>query len=209
MAVTPVHDDFTLEGLIARLRTHTAPPESPALSASVAVVLRAPSPDREAEVLFIERAVREGDPWSGHMAFPGGRRDAHETPFETALRETREELSLDLAADAHYLTRLDDVPVLIRSHQVDMRVAPFVFALHRDAPLTPNREVADTLWHPLGALARGEHRGTFPFTWQGTEHALPCHRVGERVVWGLTYLMLEGLFEALGLQRVKSTVRAE
>src|SRR5262245_41364530 len=66
--------------------------------AAVALVFCAP-PGAEPELLFIERARREGDPWSGHMAFPGGRRDPKDTDLAaTAARETHEEVGLGLGA---------------------------------------------------------------------------------------------------------------
>src|SRR3989442_10873051 len=80
------------------------------------------------EALFIRRAQRADDPWSGQVALPGGRRDAGDADlFATAVRETREETGIDLAG-AERLGRLDDLyprtptlpPVVVR---------PFVFAL--------------------------------------------------------------------------------
>ena len=41
--------------------------------AAVAIMVREGSD--ATEMLMIRRATREGDPWSGHMGFPGGRRD--------------------------------------------------------------------------------------------------------------------------------------
>jgi 8-oxo-dGTP pyrophosphatase MutT (NUDIX family) len=75
--------------------------------AAVAVVLR--EADGGPEVLFIERARRAGDPWSGHMAFPGGRIDPEDAHARGAAeRETREEVGVDLAG-AEPLGRLDDL----------------------------------------------------------------------------------------------------
>ena len=75
-------------------------------SAAVAAVMR--EGDLGVEMLFIERARKVGDPWSGQMAFPGGRTsrdDAH--TLATAQRETSEELGLELR-NANALGRLSD-----------------------------------------------------------------------------------------------------
>ena len=164
--------------------------------AAVAAVLRERDPQLGAEVLLIRRAERVGDPWSGHMAFPGGRRDPSDADLlATALRETREEVGLDLSAHARLLGRLDDVDAVARGQRVGMVIAPYVFALHGDAPLAlGDGEVAEALWAPVRPLYEGVSRTTYPYVHGAVRYELPAHRVGERVVWGLTYHMLEALF---------------
>lgn len=188
---------YDLATLVDLLRAEEISRHDTNVTAAVAILLR-DGRDGEAEVFFIQRAEREGDLWSGHMAFPGGRRDATDAdPVATAIRETAEEVGLDLARDATLLRRLDDVPIMIRKPAVDIRVAPFVFAMRRDAPHALNHEVADVLWTPIGPMARGALSSVYPFEWQGHAHELPCYKIGDRVIWGLTYMMLDGLFGAL------------
>nr|WIF20036.1 hypothetical protein [Sorangium cellulosum] len=179
--------------------------------AAVAAILRAPAgppgtapgpasgqDPGEAELLLIRRAEHPRDPWSGHMALPGGRRDATDASLlETAIRETREEVGIDLAAHGALLARLPDLPAVVRGRRVGMIITPFVFALRTTPELTVNDEVAEALWTPLGPLARGECASTYAYTHEGNVVHLPCLRVDERVVWGLTYRMLEQLFEVL------------
>lgn len=196
-SVLPAYD---LDGLAARLARRGMPPEADrsGRQAAVAAILRAPAGGGDAEILLMRRADREGDPWSGHMAFPGGRRDAGDTSLtETAIRETREEVGLDLALDGALLARLPDVPAIARGKRLDLVIAPLVFALQRRAALTLNEEVAEAIWTPLGPLARGEGAGTVTYDRDGLSVDLPCLRVEGRVVWGLTYRMLQLLFEAL------------
>lgn len=166
--------------------------------AAVAVLLRTPARGDEAEVFFIERAVRAGDPWSGHMAFPGGRRDAGDADLlATAVRETHEEVGIDLTRDATLLARLSDLPAVLKAAGIGIVVSPYVFALERDVVHAPNHEVASALWTPFGPLARGELRGVYEYNVQGRSMEFPCHRLGEKVVWGLTWQMLDGLFARL------------
>src|SRR6267143_1965576 len=57
-----------------------------------------------AEVLLGERRKREGDPWSGQVGLPGGRHHTEDgTLLTTALRETREEVGIDLNGRAEVL----------------------------------------------------------------------------------------------------------
>ena len=90
------------------------PPDPDFLQAAVSVVIRGRP---QLELLLIKRARSERDPWSGHMALPGGRRDPDDTSLlDTAVRETREETGLDLAAGGVHLGRLEEVtPGSVRS----------------------------------------------------------------------------------------------
>ena len=165
-------------------------------------MLRQTSPSVGVELLFIRRSENPLDPWSGHMAFPGGRHDpSDEDLLATALRETHEEIGLDLRAHGTLLTRLPDVPAIARGRRLGLVISPFVFALAPGASLgaLDAAEVAEALWVPLAPIARGDGVGTLQYPFEGTVHDLPCVRVGEgRVVWGLTHQMLSALLGSLG-----------
>jgi 8-oxo-dGTP pyrophosphatase MutT (NUDIX family) len=172
-----------------RARPSHAPAEERA-GAAVATIFRpgAGSP----EVLLIERARRDGDPWSGHIAFPGGKRDPGDASLlATALRETTEEVGLVLPPSS-LVTRFDDF--FARTHGT--QVAQFVFALEgQGAKLTPNAEVAAVLWTPLSVLVAPENATTFPFEHDGRSTELPCIHIGQHRLWGMTYRMLQALLE--------------
>ena len=160
--------------------------------AAVAAVLRETA--HGAEVLLIRRATREGDPWSGHMAFPGGQRDPEDTDLlATAVRETREEIGLDLDENARLIGRMSPNPAVAGGRRIGMTVTPFVFELHGEPPLSLNEEVAEVIWAPLAPLARGELSTTIPYHYEGSELKLPAWDVQGRIVWGLTYKMLDTL----------------
>lgn len=163
--------------------------------AAVALIVRERGP--ESEILFIRRAEHPLDPWSGHMAFPGGRADLEDAGdlLVTAVRETAEEIGVDLRADGEVLGHLSDIPAIARGKLVGMVIRPYVVALRGEPAITPNHEVAEVLWAPLSALLRGELATTYPYLHEGKQLALPAHRIGERVVWGLTHQMVEALLD--------------
>lgn len=166
--------------------------------AAVAMLLREGTSGPE--VFFIRRAEQPRDPWSGHMAFPGGRRDAGDTTLlHTAMRETREEVGLDLSREAEQIGQLDDLQAIARGKPQETVIRPFVFEVRRQSPLQVDEsEVAEALWTPLLPLYRGEVDTVRPYQWQGTEINFPAYDVGGRIVWGLTYQMLRSFFRILG-----------
>jgi 8-oxo-dGTP pyrophosphatase MutT (NUDIX family) len=165
--------------------------------AAVAIVVRDTA--EGTQVLLIRRAEHPADPWSGHMGFPGGREDPEdESPLATAIRETLEELALDLRQAGRLLGQLAPLPAVARGRPVGMTIVPFVFELTRDAELTYSEEVAEAVWVPLDPLLHGHLRTTFDVDRGGGELVkLPAHDVEGRMVWGLTYRMLDSLFELL------------
>lgn len=164
--------------------------------AAVATILR--GAHDEPNVLLIRRAEHPTDPWSGHMAFPGGRRDPGDPDlFHTAVRETLEEIGIDLRSDASFLGQLDDLPAIARGRLTGMVITPFVFEIANDPAFRTNHEVAEIVWAPLGPLLRGELATTRPYVHEGVTYQFPAYDVNGRVVWGLTYQMLESFFALL------------
>jgi 8-oxo-dGTP pyrophosphatase MutT (NUDIX family) len=177
-------------------RTARRYPAAEGRRAAVAAVLR-PGPS-EPELLLIRRAERVGDPWSGHMALPGGHHGpADRDLLATALRETREEVGLDLSAH-RLLGALDEYPATARGQFTGIVIAPFVFALQREAELQPNHhEVADLVWVPLGRMARGETDVVKELERDGQVVRFPGFGVGDHVVWGLTHRVLTDFFNLI------------
>lgn len=168
-----------------------------ARKAAVAAIAR--DTEAGAELLFIHRAEDPRDPWSGHMAFPGGHVDPADLgPLGTALRETREELGLDLEHEGLLLGRLSEVRTHLRTGPVPHSVAPFVFELTGYPAFTPNAEVQETLWVPLGFLADRRNRRTFTWVRRGVPVPMPCYRWRGRTIWGLTLRIVDELLAVVG-----------
>ena len=164
--------------------------------AAVALILRDGADG--IEILFIRRAEHPQDPWSGQMAFPGGRAEAGDADLlATAVRETEEEIGLDLARDGERLGALDEVRAMARMRPMDLSIQPFVFRLRTDCELALSGEVRSVHWFPLGAILGAELRSTTEYVHEGTSMRFPCVRVDEIVIWGLTYRMLGALGERL------------
>lgn len=181
---------------LAAQPSHAIDFNSPGRRAAVAVVL-VPS-EVGTQALFILRAAKKGDPWSGQMAFPGGHHEPEDDNLRvTAERETREEVGLDLTKVGRYLGDFAPVKANPRG-DMDMLVVPQVFALEtKPENLQPNYEVADVLWGDLGKMLDRQllTQSTFP---QFSRSAVfPGYQVGPEVVWGLTFRMLNDFFSLL------------
>ncbi len=172
--------------------------------AAVATILRPARSARPAtdgrsgtEVLLIRRSERAGDPWSGHMAFPGGHQDPTDLDLlATARREAFEEVGIDLR-EHEYLGQLDELPAVARGRFVGMSIAPFVFAVRGEPELATSDEVAELVWAELDQMARGELDDIKELSYEGELRRLPAYRVQGHVVWGLTHHMLQSLFATL------------
>lgn len=165
-----------------------------ARKAAVAVVLR--SVGGVVELLFIRRAEHPRDPWSGQMGLPGGRVDPGDaSPLAAALRETREEIGLDLEALGRPLGRLSEVRTHLPLGSVPHSVVPFAFAVEGNPPLRPNEEVQEALWVPLPFLLDRANRSSFTWVRKGLPLPMPCYTYLGRVIWGLTLKIVDELLE--------------
>lgn len=182
-------------GVLRAYRARTVD-DPAALPAAVAVLLVGAPQGGDLETLFIRRAERAGDPWSGQVAFPGGRRQPEDSSLlDTAIRETREETGVSLAG-AERLGQLDDIhprtpllpPVFVR---------PFVFALPSHPALELSDEAQAAFWIPLRRLSERGVLRDITIALRDGERRLPAYVVDDEVIWGMTERILTPLIKLI------------
>ena len=185
--------DPRLRRLVDRLSGQSDPGSEPPpvdghTQAAVTLVLRASG---DLEILLIKRAESERDPWSGHIALPGGRRDPEDRDLtHTAIRETSEETGVELADAGWSLGRLERVRP---SHPTlpPITITPYVFGVPDGIQARVNsKEVDQVLWVPVPVLLDPNTRGTTTVQLPEGATDFPCYKVGNHTVWGLTFRIL-------------------
>jgi 8-oxo-dGTP pyrophosphatase MutT (NUDIX family) len=175
--------------------------------AAVALILREGSGG--IEVLFIRRAEHPEDPWSGQMAFPGGRAEPRDPDLRsTAIRETREEIGVDLVTAGEFLGPLDEVRAMARMRPMNLSIMPFVFRLAEPVHPQLSEEVTSVHWLPLAPLMGTALRSSMDYVHQGVSLQFPCLRFEEIVIWGLTYRMFMSFQERFGTSGASAPAEA-
>jgi 8-oxo-dGTP pyrophosphatase MutT (NUDIX family) len=190
--------DLTLERIERRLAAHRpAGLDAPGVARSaVAAVLRfqrgAP------EVLLMKRAERPGDSWSGHISFPGGREAPGDPDLHaTAVRETREEVGLQLDRSARLIGQLDTIQAVARGRVRPLTITPFVFVQTQTMRFELGHEAVDAFWFPLERAIAGELSDSVEYHVGEDALRLPCWRYQDHVIWGLTYRMMDHLLDVI------------
>lgn len=168
--------------------------------AAVALIFRSGEAGEESgspELLFIKRADYPGDPWSGQVAFPGGREEPGDLSLaDTAARETHEETGIDLMRDGTFIGTLDDLRPRI-NRLPDVIVRPYVVLLDRYEPLVLSNEVALAFWIPLEALKAADSWRETPILARGVQINTRAFHHDGHLVWGMTERILGQLLEIL------------
>jgi len=172
-------------------------PEASIIKAAVSIILR--DGPHGTELLMMQRAKHENDPWSGQMSFPGGKIDPEDIDAKAAaVREAFEEVGADLR-DHDFIGQLDDIYGLKVDGVFSVHVACFVFKPQRDLELKANYEVADMVWLPISAL--DDRANAFDYRHpKDPAMSMPAVMIDEskeQVLWGLSLRMLANLHELL------------
>ena len=193
MSSTNNKESLSLSTIVRALRENETPPETvPANSRSAGVALILKALGEDLSVLFIERALREDDPWSGHIAFPGGHQDRSDTGvLQTVVRETKEEVGITLTP-SECVSQLPFEKPYTSDQRTNLVVLPYVFVLTHEPELYLNHEVSEVIWVPLKLLISGELLTTETVNFNSKEYHLPGFRLNDKhFVWGLTYRVLQ------------------
>ena len=202
----PASDD-ALDALAARLQAYR-PRRLPGRQwvARCGVVLlmaeHGMAADAAPALLLMQRAERAGDPWSGHVSFPGGRVDPRDPSTRAAaLRELQEETGLPMDAPITPMGRLSDLLTREHGRRRPMVVTPYVYRLPHAVALTPGLEAASLWWEPLPNLVDAGLRRTVIWRVAGLPLPFPSIEVNGARLWGLSLMMVNELVRATGLQK--------
>jgi 8-oxo-dGTP pyrophosphatase MutT (NUDIX family) len=165
--------------------------------AAVALLLRQAGGDTgdgagdSAEILFIKRAERAGDPWSGHLAFPGGRAEKEDsTLLEIAMREAGEEVGIDARHGGRLLGRLPTLRPL-STRVPSITVTPFVARAPEGAiPRLQPQEVEEAFWMPLAELRKSGRSAVVRWEARDRTRELPAYPSPKGPIWGITERIL-------------------
>jgi len=179
---------------LSRFRYTTHPPTGSRKGAAVAMILR--EVEEDVEMLFIERARHDSDPWSGHLAFPGGKVEKGEQPQEAAERETREEIGLSLGSQ-QYMGRISDIV----GANLPVRVSCFAYGISSEIGIpTISDEVRDVFWVRLGDICDRDRHRLMPVDFSGRTLEVPAiilPQPEKPVLWGITYRLVMEFLEII------------
>ena len=172
------------------------------MQAAVAIVLR--DGEQGTEFLMMQRAIHDDDPWSGQMAFPGGKIDPQDdSPRHAAERETLEEVGLALT-DPDYVGQLDDLYGLKVNNRFSVHVSCFIYKPLGEFELRGNYEVADMVWVSMKFLNEQDNAIDFyhPHDESVRMPAVLIDRSKDQILWGLSLRMLSILYSLVELDLV-------
>lgn len=160
-----------------------------ARDAEAAVVVLLKATDQDFELLFVKRAEKSADPWSGQTALPGGKRNPEDQNLkQTIIRETLEETGINLLEGCRFLGAMEPVRSIQRP---EMRIIPFIVLQEKEQKIELNDELSGYFWTPLKELVHC--KGTVKFRSKES----PAYIIGNHVIWGLTYRILHNLLSIL------------
>ena len=181
-----------------RLAKTTDPPNPvPGSDAAVAVLLRQSKVDGGLEVLLMVRSERDGDPWSGQVSLPGGKAEKQDRSLlETATRETKEELGVDVSAVSKALGALASLQPYSQDPQKRLSVTPFIFEVTQKVSVVLGPEAFDSFWLPLTEAVSGAFDKPYIYRSDSGDVTLPSWHYNAQTVWGLTHRILTSVGEA-------------
>lgn len=167
-------------------------PVSEEQGANAAVVMLLRVQNDELDMLLVKRVQNPADPWSGQVAFPGGKREPKDSNLkQTAIRETLEETNINLLDSCQFLGVLK----AIRSRpRPDLKILPFVVLIEREQPIRlSEKELAGSLWIPIRDIIAANGIAKV------SVGNVPAFVIGLTVIWGLTYSIIKDFVRTVEL----------
>ena len=195
----PAMRDFEI--IRRRLDDRLLPPDKVSIEieripqAAVTVILHEES--GIARLMIIKRADREGDPWSGHLALPGGRAHPEDSDLiATAARETREEVGMNLFDGGQFIGRL---PVLNPStpRLPPIEILPLVAIAPPEFSLILNHEVASAFWMGVDYLKQQGLSSHYSMNFGPYTKKWPAYPSDEGPIWGITERILSNFLSLI------------
>ena len=197
---------FDLDALGARLQAHRArrlPGRHWVARCGVVLLIaeHGPGADAAPALLMMRRAERAGDPWSGHVSFPGGRVNPGDADTRAAaLRELHEETALVPDASFVPIGRLSDLLTREHGRHRPMVVTPYVYQVPRALAVAPGAEAARLWWEPLTTLVDPDRQRTLFWRVAGLPLPFSSIDVSGARLWGLSLMMVNELVRATGMR---------
>ena len=167
-----------------------------ALHASVCVLVAQPDPTPA--ICLVRRAQWADDPWSGHIALPGGSRAGNETPAETVRREVMEEIGVSIAGSEE-LTALPALSIRLAGRERTLLLDSFVYRITGPVPaLRCGAEIESAFWAPITELWNPANLDCLALGDRGDTLAYPAVRLPEGTVFGITLRVLMLLADRIG-----------
>ncbi|MBP6821671.1 MAG: CoA pyrophosphatase [Acidobacteria bacterium] len=190
-----------LELIRRRLNERLVPPHNLRIETArirqAAVTLLLRQSQSAAELLIIKRAERDGDPWSGHLALPGGRAEPEDADLlATAARETHEEIGVDLLSGGEFIGQLPLIaPKNPRLPQIE--ITPLVAVAPPLHEFQFSDEVAAAFWVSVGRLKREGRSGEHQWLSGGAAQKWPAYPTEQGLIWGITERILTNFLQLL------------
>ena len=189
-----------IEKILSEIEPVIAPQDEGYKNAAVALILK--ECDDDTSIIFIKRSEDDRDPWSGHMAFPGGRKDEEDgSIIDTVVRETFEETGIDLR-EGKIVGRLDDVVPMFRTPGRNLIITPFVAFAPSEFDICDCDEVDEVLQIPVSMLKERAMKAQFG----GLNRHTSTYHYKKYTIWGITAWILGQFFRLAsdGAQDLKS-----
>ena len=146
--------------------------------------------------LLLTKRTDEVETHKGQISFPGGAADAGDADIvQTALREAEEELGID-PSGVEVLGLLDDLAT-----PTGFCITPVLALMVALPPLKPNpMEVAEAFVIPVSFFLNPENGRVELRQFRGEEREVWFYGAGDRLVWGVTAMIIRSLLVRLDLR---------